>query len=190
MPDETDNTDGGTAHGTDAARPPDSLLPYDLWTEDALRMVVASAIEHVIEHGLPGEHHFYVTFRTDLPGVSIPPRLRAQYPREMTIVLQHQFWGLSLDRETRVFTVELSFGGVPSTLIVPLGAITAFADPQVSFGLRFRPAEPRAAPALVPPPATHTDTPEADDDGPPPDPTPQVVSLDAFRRRSPPKDPA
>ena len=83
----------------DQKQRPESLLPYEQWTETALRQVVAQAIEHVAEHGLPGGHHFYLTFRTDHPGVVIPPRLRAQYPQEMTIVLQHQFWDLKMDRE-------------------------------------------------------------------------------------------
>jgi hypothetical protein len=183
MADDSDTTEPG-ANDLERA---ESLLPYDLWTEQALRHVVASAISHVAEHGLPGEHHFYLTFRTDLPGVVIPPRLRAQYPREMTIVLQHQFWGLSYDAATGVVSVGLSFGGVPSTLGIPLTAITAFADPPVRFGLRFRPPEPEVAAALpASPPRPEPE--ERDPDEAPPDPTPQVVSLDAFRRRTPPKD--
>ena len=81
---------------------PESLLPYEDWIESAMRQVVAQAVAHVAENGLPGEHHFYLTFRTDHPGVVVPPRLRAQYPQEMTIVLQHQFWDLKMDTEARV----------------------------------------------------------------------------------------
>ena len=83
----------------DKEQQPESLLPYDDWVEAAMRQVVARALAHVAANGLPGEHHFYVTFRTDYPGVVIPPRLRAQYPQEMTIVLQHQFWDLKMDDE-------------------------------------------------------------------------------------------
>ncbi|MBV9249983.1 MAG: hypothetical protein JO227_12145 [Acetobacteraceae bacterium] len=167
----------------DKEQRPESLLPYEAWTEAALRHVVADAMEHVAEHGLPGGHHFYITFRTDHPGVVMPQRLRAQYPQEMTIVLQHQFWDLHMDQEARLITVGLSFGGVPTTLAIPLDAVIAFADPYVQYGLRFRPAVPEeAAPSepagALPPPAPTEQSKE----------TPQVVSLDAFRRRPPSKE--
>ena len=152
----------------------ESLLPYDGWTEEALRHVAVRAIEHAARHGLPGEHHFYLTFRTDHPQVSVPARLLAQYPQEMTIILQHQFWDLKAEPDH--FSVGLSFGGVPTTLVVPYAALTAFADPHVRYGLRFRVAEPQAVPEAVeppPPPPPDEPAPEA----------PQVVSLDAFRRR-------
>jgi hypothetical protein len=159
----------------------DSLLPYERWIANALRHVVVQAIEHVIKHGLPGGHHFYVSFRTAYPGVVIPARLRAQYPEEMTIVLQHQFWDLKLDHETRTISVGLSFGGVPSTLVIPLDSLVSFADPQIRYAIRFDPIEPEAKPAalsLVPAqPEPKAEEPSA----------PQVVSLDAFRRRPPPK---
>ena len=171
---------------------PESLLPYDLWTEEALRQVVVMAIAYAAEHGLPGEHHFYVSFRTDARGVAIPQRLTAQYPTEMTIVLQHQYWDLKLDEAGQTFSVGLSFGGIPSILTIPLAAITGFADPHVQFGLRFRAPEEHAAndSAGEPEPvanvdAVQPDTPiavETDDTDH------QVVSLDAFRRRPPAKD--
>ena len=82
-------------------KPPESLLPYDDWTEAALRQVMVRALAYAAEHGLPGEHHFYITFRTDHPGVVMPARLQAQYPQEMTIVLQHQFWDLEAGRGGR-----------------------------------------------------------------------------------------
>ena len=113
----------------DKEQPPDSLLPYDEWVEAAMRQVVARAVAYAAANGLPGEHHFYLTFRTDHPGVVIPPRLRAQYPQEMTIVLQHQFWDLKMDDEAGLISVGLSFGGVPASLVIPLGAMTGFADP-------------------------------------------------------------
>jgi hypothetical protein len=137
------------------------------------------ALGHVAEQGLPGEHHFYITFRTDAPGVAIPARLRAQYPQEMTIVLQHQFWDLRIDEAGLSFDVSLSFSGVPSPLHIPFAAVTAFADPHVQYGLRF--AEPVAAAAEPPPPPP---APEPAAQTPPEE--PQVVSLDAFRRRTPP----
>jgi hypothetical protein len=164
---------------------PESLLPYDVWTEEAMRSVAVQALKYVSENGLPSEHHFYLTFRTDDPGTVIPARLKAQYPQEMTIVLQHQFWDLVVDEAekqpgTGQVSIGLSFGGVPSTLVIPIPAITAFADPHVRFGVRFRyqpPSEPQ------PPLPDADDTSEA-----PSAETPQIVSLDAFRRRTPPRD--
>jgi len=168
---------------------PASLLPYDDWTEDALRLVVARALERAGQQGLPGEHHFYVTFRTDHPGVSIPARLKAEYPEEITIVLQHQFWDLVVDATAGLFSVGLSFGGVPATLRVPLAALTGFADPHVRFGLRFRPVgmpeTSVGAGQADAPPEPEPDT-EAVEAAPPA--TPQVISLDAFRRRPTPKE--
>jgi uncharacterized protein len=171
---------------TDEQRPTvESLLPYDDWTEAAMRQVVVRALAHVAANGLPGEHHFYITFRTQHPGVVMPPRLRSQYPQEMTIVLQHQFWDLKVDEEAGLISVGLSFGGVPSTLVVPLAAIIAFADPHIRYGMRFRPDrtdtpnEAHTAPEVVP-----DEAPEAAQQTPE---QPQVVSLDAFRRRGPPK---
>ena len=174
MEDESDTQDG-------SGEGPESLLPYDRWTEDALRQVVVRALAMAAEQGLPGQHHYYLTFRTDFPGVTIPARLRAKYPEEMTIVLQHQFDNLTMDEATGLFGVTLSFGGVPSPLTVPLGAITAFVDPHVQFGLRFRvvpPAEPPAetTPAAALPAPSVPDAAETSDE-------PQVVSLDAFRRK-------
>ena len=172
---------------------PESLLPYDLWIEEAQRQVVVMALAYAAENGLPGEHHFYVSFRTDARDVSIPPRLKAQYPTEMTIVLQHQFWDLKLDEAGQRFSVGLSFGGIPSTLSVPLAAITGFADPHVQFGLRFRAPEEHpandseaetTAPAEVEAPASAADP----VDETPPDTANQVVSLDAFRKRPPSKE--
>jgi hypothetical protein len=161
---------------------PDSLLPYDVWTQEALRHVIVSAVAHVAREGLPGGHHFYITFKTGFPGVSIPERLRAQYPDEMTIVLQHQFDKLTMDEAGRVMSVGLSFSGVPATLVIPIAAVTAFADPEVRFGLSFEVEVPeRIAFAELPAPEGD-DVPSRPVEGPA-----EVVSLDAFRRR-PPKD--
>lgn len=171
----------------DQEQRPESLLPYEAWTEQALRQVVVEALAHVAVHGLPGGHHFYLTFRTDNPGVVIPPRLRAQYPQEMTIVLQHQFWDLQMDREARLITVGLSFGGVPATLAIPLDAVIGFADPHVRYGLRFHMPEPEAVseqPGDLPD-ASPDGAEEAAEEKPE---APQVVSLEAFRKRGPGKD--
>ncbi|WP_270937515.1 SspB family protein [Falsiroseomonas oryzae] len=163
---------------SDDVRPAASLIPYERWTDDALREVVLRALELAAKEGLPGEHHFYLTFRTDHPAAKLPGHLKARYPQEMTIVLQHQFEALTVDRTERQFSVRLYFGGVPATLVVPFAALTGFADPSVRYGLRFQPtlehgekAEPADAPAAPP-------RPEGDAEAPA-----QVVSLDAFRRR-------
>jgi hypothetical protein len=160
---------------------PESLLPYEAWTQTALRQVMVRAVAHAAEHGLPGQHHFYITFRTDHPGVVIPPRLRAQYPEEMTIVLQHQFWDLKMDEATGVISVGLTFGGTPASLVIPLDAVTAFADPAVRFGLGFQPVVPEGVEEAAPAEEAAEPPVEA------PAETPQVVSLDAFRRRPPSK---
>ena len=155
--------------------PAESLLPYSFWTEEALRLVVQDALSHASEHGLPGDHHFYLTFRTAHPGVAMPGHLRARYPQEMTIVLQHKFWDLAVDKQAGTFSVRLSFGGVAALLTVPFAALTAFADPHVRFGLRFESAMPASAQqsAAETAPAAAGGASQ----------TPQVVSLEAFRRR-------
>ena len=166
----------------DQTQRPDSLLPYEKWIEHALRHVVAQAIEHAAVHGLPGGHHFYITFRTAYPGVELPPRVRAQYPKDMTIVLQHQFWDLAFNRETQAIQVGLSFGGVPTKLVIPLDAVMEFADPHIRYGLRFQAPEGPEANDIRPASPPAGSEPEAPTkDGEPA----QVVSLDAFRRRSP-----
>jgi hypothetical protein len=110
-------------------------LPYALWVQDALRGVVRRVLEHTARYGLVGEHHFYVSFRTTDAGVHIPNHLRARYPAEMTIVLQHQFWDLEVG--TEAFSVSLRFGGRLAPLRIPFSALTAFGDPSVNFGLQF-----------------------------------------------------
>ncbi|OAJ67478.1 MULTISPECIES: SspB family protein [Gluconobacter] len=173
---------------------PESLLPYDDWVEDAYREVMLRAIEHVAAEGLPGAHHFYLTFRTNRPDVIIPSRLRAQYPEEMTIVLQHQFWDLALDREKNVISVGLSFGGVGSILVIPVAAITAFADPHIRMALRFVSSmvdddEDIEIPegAVEPDDIDPTHHPEVTIEEPPQEEKKdaEVVSLAAFRKRPP-----
>jgi hypothetical protein len=161
---------------TEEQRPAPSLIPYERWTDDSLREVVARALELAAKDGLPGEHHYYLTFRTDHSGSKLPGHLRARYPQEMTIVLQHQFEGLVVDRVARTFSVRLHFGGVPATLVVPFAALTGFADPSVRYGLRFQPVMETTEPAVAEP------SPEAEKPAQPDAPA-QVVSLDAFRRR-------
>ena len=114
----------------------EDLLRYDLMIEAALRDVVRETIETVGRDGLPGEHHFYITFLTKHPGVKVPDYLRKQYPDEMTIVLQYQFFGLKLEDDS--IRVTLSFNNVKENLVVPIDAITAFADPSVNFALQFQ----------------------------------------------------
>jgi len=124
--------------------PPESLIPYDEIVQEALRDVVGRVLGEVELTGtLPGNHHFYITFKTRLPGVSIPKHLVERFPDEMTIVIQHRFWDLKV--EDQGFSVGLSFGGVPSTLRVPFAAVTQFHDPAVEFSLTF---QANAAPEL------------------------------------------
>jgi len=110
-------------------------IRYDLLTREALRSVVRRVLSDVSKSGLPGEHHFYVTFDTRAAGVRIAPRLREEYPEAMTIVLQHQFYDLDVNENG--FSVGLSFGGAVERLVVPFEAITGFVDPSVQFGLQF-----------------------------------------------------
>ena len=115
---------------------PESLIPYDEIVQEALREVVGRVLHEVEKTGgLPGAHHFYITFRTRAVGVDIPKHLAERFPDEMTIVIQHRFWDLKVDDTG--FSVGLSFGGVPSMLVVPFAAVTDFVDPAVDFSLKF-----------------------------------------------------
>jgi uncharacterized protein len=118
---------------------PEDLIRYDLLTQAALRGVVRTVLSDVAKKGLPGEHHFKITFVTTAPGVRLSERMRAQYPQTMTIILQHQFWDLTVRDEG--FDVGLSFGGIPERLTVPFEALTAFFDPAAQFGFQFETAE-------------------------------------------------
>jgi len=162
----------------------EDMLRYDRMVETALRDVVLQALREVCRYGLPGDHHFYLTFATTHPGVDIPKSLAAQYPEEMTIVLQHQYDDLVVTGET--LGVTLSFNGVPERLTVPLAAITTFADPSVNFVLQFQPiadpAEPSQDPAASraepieesPEPASVAAVAEAGG---------KIVTLDKFRKK-------
>ncbi len=173
----------------------DDHFRYDLLAQAALRGVVRTVLTDVAEHGLPGEHHFKITFSTTAPGVQLSDRMRAQYPEAMTIILQHQFWDLIVNEET--FEVGLSFGGIAERLVVPFDAVMAFFDPAVQFGLQFElitsadatesgtlnPADEKAGPPV----SAKQESPQA-----PPAPAKpsapsqagaQVVSLDRFRKK-------
>ena len=136
-------------------------LDYARLVREALRDVARQALRLAAVEGLPGEHRFYLTFRTSHPGVAISPGLHARYPDRMTIVLEHQFWDLAVGEEA--FSVTLRFGGASERLHVPFAALMAFADPAAQFGLRFEPGEEEAVTAE--PPAGN------------------VVDIRAFRRR-------
>jgi hypothetical protein len=124
------------------------LIRYDLLAQDALRSVVRKVLSEVAKNGLPGDHHFFIAFDTRANGVKISNRMKAKYPEEMTIVLQHQFWDLDVGENT--FSVGLSFGGVAEKLVVPFSAISRFHDPSVPFGLQFETiTEGQAAPSVA-----------------------------------------
>jgi len=166
----------------------EDILRYDKMVETALRGVVKGSVEEVIEHGLPGDHHFYITFLTDYPGVKIPDYLRDRYPGEMTIVLQYQFSDLYVD--DKILQVTLSFNNVPEKLEVPLAAISIFADPSVNFALQFQPLGDEMDEADLAALALDDDDEDGDgpdDDGPKGgsggDKTGEVVSLDKFRKK-------
>ena len=155
--------------------PPQDLMHYDAMAHDALRGVVKAALKRAAApEGLPGQHHFYITFKTQAPGVTVPPEIIAKYPDEMTIVLQHQYWDLA-PGET-FFSVTLQFGGQPKRLSVPYGAITRFYDPSVQFLLQFEAPEPEPAEAALPSESDARPEGAADD-------APKVVSLDHFRKK-------
>src|ERR1700729_1367701 len=118
-------------------------IRYDLLAQAALRGVVHTVLADVAKKGLPGEHHFKITFNTTAPGVKLSDRMREQYPQAMTVVLQHQFWDLVVTDDG--FEVGLSFGGVPERIIVPFDAVTAFFDPAVQFGFQFETLDKQAA---------------------------------------------
>ncbi len=157
-------------------KPPVDEMHYEALAQDALRGVVRSALERAASPGgIPGAHHFYITFKTRAAGVSVPPDILAKYPDEMTVVLQHQYWDLAIEHD--LFSVMLKFGGMPKVLTVPYKAVTRFYDPSVQFLLQFEPPEVPAepVPAL---PAAPAEAPAAEADD-----TPKVISLDQFRKK-------
>ena len=166
-------------------------IRYDVLARDALRGVLRRVLADAAEHGLPGEHHFFITFLSTAEGVKLSSRLLAQYPEEMTVILQHQFWDLVVTEDR--FEVGLSFGGVPERVVVPFSAIKSFFDPSVQFGLQFEPqdtsagtrasdhaavAAPPAPPSALPaPPAESASEPAKSGEGA------EVVRLDRFRKK-------
>ncbi len=152
------------------------LFDYPKMVETALRGVVREALERTEREGLRGAHHFYVSFRTGAPGVTIPDYLLTKYPEEMTIVLQNQFWGLEV-RE-RDFSVTLSFQNRPEQLTIPFAAVAGFADPSVNFALRFEVPAATSPDTLALPAKT-----SAPEPSPSPRPAAEIVTLDKFRKR-------
>ncbi len=182
---------------------PREQLRYDRMVETALRGVVRDALHQVAERGLPGNHHFYLTFRTSFPGVDIPDYLSSQYANEMTIVLQYQYYGLEVLEDH--FEVTLSFNNVHERLVIPYAAITTFADPSVNFALQFQPMAPAESAEVAAMPTREAEGPKDGrreeskprlerskvasvkpdrDDSPDEEPKRgEVVTLDAFRKK-------
>ena len=168
-------------------------IRYDVLARDALRGVLRRVLTDAAERGLPGEHHFFITFLSTAEGVKLSPRLLAQYPEEMTVILQHQFWDLVVTEDR--FEVGLSFGGIPERLVVPFNSIKSFFDPSVQFGLQFDPSEamseapaanlpaPVSSASSVPPPASASPAPEHQDQPAKPSEGAEVVRLDRFRKK-------
>lgn len=171
----------------------EDLIRYDILAQDALRGVVRKVLAEVAKTGLPGDHHFYVTFETRAPGVRVSTRLMTDYPEEMTIIIQHQYWDLSVTEHA--FEIGLSFKGVPERLLVPFTALKSFVDPSVQFGLQFETApadeetleaaremdEIEASPLVLETPDRAEESPAAE---PGEKPAAEVVRLDAFRKKS------
>jgi hypothetical protein len=183
----------------------DDLIRYDVLVSDALRGVVRQVLTEIASTGLPGEHHFYITIDTRLPGVRISSALRQRFPEEMTVVLQHQFWDLKVTEQT--FEVGLSFSGVPERLLIPFSSVTGFADPSVDFALKFETllvdeedmigevaetqpdeegdnAPVRLETATAEGPSNSDADPKTDDVDEGEEKSADVVSLDSFRKKS------
>ena len=166
-------------------------IRYDVLASEAMRGVVKKVLTDAAAHGLPGEHHFFITFVSKAEGVKLSSRLLAQYPEEMTIILQHQFWDLTVLEDR--FEVGLSFGGIPERLVVPFSAIKSFLDPSVKFGLQFETSDAEVAgenlPAAPAPSAVAMPAPAAESTETGEEPTPpnqggaEVVRLDRFRKK-------
>jgi len=157
----------------------EDLLRYDLMIEAALRDVVRETIESVSRDGLPGEHHFYITFLTKFPGIKIPDYLKKQYPDEMTIVLQYQFFDLKLENDS--ISVALSFNNVREQLVIPISSITAFADPSVNFALQFQTSSEGAEDIDMdqPPQSTADENGDSEKN----EKRGEIISLDKFRKK-------
>ena len=137
----------------------DPTIDYEGLAQEAMRGVVRSVLTRAAKTGLPGEHHFYISFETEAPGVSLSKRLKEKYPREMTIVLQHRFWDLAVSDDR--FEVKLTFDGIPERLVVPFQAVKVFFDPSVRFGLQFDDGSGAAPQGFDATPAAGAGRPEA-----------------------------
>jgi uncharacterized protein len=165
-------------------------IRYDILTQDAMRSVVRTVLTDAATKGLPGEHHFYISFDTRAEGVVLSPRIKAQYPKEMTIVLQHQFWDLTVTNDR--FEVGLSFSGIPERLVVPFRAIAGFADPSVQFVLQFAVAvEDQAAAEETADASSESARPAARHDHLPPstEPLPVAANPEAAKSETPTDEP-
>lgn len=156
----------------------EDLIHYPILIDQAMRGVVRDVLRRVQSTGLPGEHHFYISYSTQHPGVRMSDQLRTRYPREITIVLQHQFWDFKVEEQQ--FHVTLSFSGVPEKLTVPFAALTAFADPSIKFGLQFQNADMPEATMVKPEMLQEavmisTDLPDES--------SAEIISLDSFRKK-------
>ena len=172
---------------------PTDLIRYDLLVQDALRSVVRKVLSDTARAGLPGEHHFNIAFKTQAPGVIVPPAIKSRFPEEMSIILQHEFWDLVVTQEA--FEVSLNFSRKPERLTVPFNAITGFTDPSVPFGFKLEPrvSEPpaasKSAPARRPEPASPPAAAKpagpaaSTEKAPEPAGATKVVSIDAFRKK-------
>ncbi len=172
---------------------PEDLMRYDQLAQNALKGVVREALRKVEKSGLPGEHHFFIQFNTRYPGVSIGERLSAKYPREMTVIMQHQFYNLVVTEER--FQVELSFDNIPEKLVIPFAAVKGFLDPAVQFGLQFDvvqveedastapKVESKLKAEAKPKGDAKAKKEEAAEEEPADPEKPNVVSLDAFRKK-------
>ena len=161
-------------------------IRYDVLARDALRGVLRRVLTDAAQHGLPGEHHFFITFLSKADDVRLSPRLLAQYPEEMTIILQHQFWDLVVGEDH--FEVGLSFGGIPERLVVPFAAIKSFFDPSVQFGLQFEPTEAieqaeAKLPAVPSAPSLSASTAKTEEEPPKGNEGATVVRFDRFRKK-------
>lgn len=171
-----------------------STIRYTELIDAAMRGVIRQVLRQIEKSGLPGDHHFYITFLTNHPGVSISESLKSRYAHEMTIVLQHQFWDFKV--EEAQFGVTLSFGGVPEKLVVPYSALTAFADPSIKFGMQFQKLEALPSSAAngsgssaeampMPKPMAYENVMVMEDDllGTAESLSAEIISLDAFRKK-------
>ncbi|MET0546245.1 MAG: ClpXP protease specificity-enhancing factor SspB [Caulobacterales bacterium] len=162
----------------------EDLMGYERMAQEALRDVLRMALMRAASPaGLPGKHHFYITFKTQARGVVIAQRLIERYPEEMTIVLEHQFWDLKVDAQG--FEVSLKFSGIPERLVVPFRAVTRFVDPHSRFGLNFEPPveEEDVTHVVLPPRAAVGGAQAQAAEDAPQSPPASVVSLDAFRKK-------